>query len=72
MVPTVLECLGVDAPEQIRGVTQSPVEGVSFAHKFNDAKAESHHHTQYFEMFAHRSIYHAGLARGLSISEDVV
>jgi arylsulfatase len=58
MVPTVLECLGIDPPEQIRGVTQSPIEGVSFAHTFDDAKAETMHHTQYFEMFAHRSIYH--------------
>ena len=60
MVPTVLECLGIEAPEQIRGVTQSPIEGVSFAHTFNDAKAKSKHHTQYFDMFAHRSIYHDG------------
>src|SRR5262249_7414152 len=58
MVPTVLECLGVDPPEQIRGVTQAPIEGVSFAHTFNDANAESNHRTQYFEMMAHRSIYH--------------
>jgi arylsulfatase len=58
MVPTVLEALGIDPPEQVRGVTQSPIEGVSFAHTFNDAKAETKHHTQYFEMFAHRSIYH--------------
>ncbi len=60
MVPTVLDCLGIDAPEQIRGVTQSPVEGVSFKHTFDDAKAESNHQTQYFEMFGHRSIYHNG------------
>ncbi len=38
----------------------SPIEGVSFAHVFQDAKAESRHKTQYFEMFAHRSIYHDG------------
>jgi len=38
----------------------SPIEGVSFAHVFKDAKAESRHKTQYFEMFAHRSIYHDG------------
>jgi arylsulfatase A-like enzyme len=60
MVPTVLEAFGVEPPEQIRGVTQSPIEGISFAHTFKDAKAESNHHTQYFEMFAHRSIYHDG------------
>ena len=28
-------------PTQIRGVTQSPIEGVSFAHTFDDAKAPS-------------------------------
>jgi arylsulfatase len=60
MAPTVLEALGIDPPAQIRGVTQSPIEGVSFAHTFDDAKAASKHHTQYFEMFAHRSIYHDG------------
>jgi arylsulfatase A-like enzyme len=60
MVPTVLEAFGIEPPEQIRGVTQSPIEGISFAHTFKDAKTESNHHTQYFEMFAHRSIYHDG------------
>ena len=60
MVPSVLEALGVEAPTQVRGVSQSPIEGVSFAHVFQDAKAESRHKTQYFEMFAHRSIYHDG------------
>ena len=60
MVPTVLECLGIDPPQQIRGVTQSPIEGVSFKHTFEDAKAASKRDTQYFEMFGHRSIYHSG------------
>ena len=60
MVPSVLEALGVEPPTHVRGVTQSPIEGVSFAHVFEDAKAESRHKTQYFEMFAHRSIYHDG------------
>jgi hypothetical protein len=41
-------------------VTQSPIEGVSFVHTFNNAQAPSNHHTQYFEMFAHRAIYHDG------------
>jgi arylsulfatase A-like enzyme len=60
MVPTVLDCLQIDLPDQIRGVTQSPIEGVSFKHTFNDGKAPSNHETQYFEMFGHRSIYHSG------------
>ncbi|MFP2931420.1 arylsulfatase [Pyxidicoccus sp. 3LG] len=60
MVPTVLDCLGVEPPAQLRGVTQSPLEGISFKHTFDDATAESRHHTQYFEMFANRSIYKDG------------
>jgi arylsulfatase A-like enzyme len=60
MVPTVLDALGLDAPKVIHGVTQSPLEGVSFRHTFDDVDAKTRHVTQYFEMFAHRSIYHDG------------
>ena len=60
MVPTVLELLGLEAPTSIKGVTQSPIQGLSFAHVLDDAKAPSKHVTQYFEMFGHRSIYHDG------------
>ncbi|MGH3039031.1 MAG: arylsulfatase [Gaiellaceae bacterium] len=60
MVPTVLEALEIDPPVSIQGVTQAPIEGVSFAHTFADGKAASKHVTQYFEMLGHRSIYHDG------------
>ena len=60
MVPTVLEALGIEAPTSIRGVAQSPIEGLSFAHAFDNADAPSKHRTQYFEMMGHRSIYHDG------------
>jgi arylsulfatase A-like enzyme len=60
MVPTVLDALGFEAPEAVRGVEQAPVEGVSFAHTFNAADAATNHETQYFEMFGHRSLYHDG------------
>jgi arylsulfatase len=60
MVPTVLEALGAEPPQSIRGVSQAPIDGVSFAHTLNEAAAASNHHTQYFEMFGHRAIYHDG------------
>ena len=60
MVPTVLDVLGIDAPDGIKGVSQSPIEGVSFAQSFDDPQAASQRHTQYFEMMGHRSIYHDG------------
>ncbi len=60
MVPTVLDALGIEPPAIIKGVTQSSIEGVSFAHTFDDANVPTRHHTQYFEMFGHRSLYHNG------------
>ena len=60
MVPTVLDALGIDPPANIKGVTQSPIEGLSFAQTFEDAGAASNRVTQYFEMMGHRSLYHEG------------
>ena len=60
LVPTVLQALGLDPPTTIKGVAQSPIEGVSLAHTFDDANAPTKHGTQYFEMMGHRSIYHDG------------
>jgi arylsulfatase len=60
MVPTVLDALGLEPPASIRGVAQSPIEGVSLAESFEDPLTASKHKTQYFEMLGHRSIYHDG------------
>ena len=60
MVPTVLEALGIEGPTSIKGVAQSPIQGLSFAGALDDAKAPTNHITQYFEMMGHRSIYHDG------------
>jgi arylsulfatase len=60
MVPTVLDALEIEPPLQVRGVTQSPIQGLSLKSSFHDARVPSLHVTQYFEMFGHRSIYHDG------------
>ncbi len=60
MLPTVLDLVGIEPPASIKGVTQAPIEGVSFAHALDNAQAESKRHTQYFEMLGHRSVYHNG------------
>ena len=54
------DALGIEPPTSIKGVTQSPIEGCSFAHSFEDPSMDSRHRTQYFEMMGHRSIYHDG------------
>jgi arylsulfatase A-like enzyme len=60
MLPTVLEVLGIDPPEAVRGVAQSPLEGVSIAHTFDAPDAPTKHVTQYFEMLGSRAIDHDG------------
>jgi arylsulfatase A-like enzyme len=60
MVPTTLELLGIQPPATIRGVTQAPLHGVSFAHTLDNPQADSNRRTQYFEMLGHRAIYHDG------------
>ena len=58
--PRCSTCSGSNRPPAIRGVTQAPLHGVSFAHTFDDADAPTRHYTQYFEMFGHRAIDHNG------------
>ncbi len=60
VAPTILEVAGLPQPLFVNGVQQHPIEGVSMAYTFNDAKAAERHETQYFEMFGNRGIYHNG------------
>lgn len=60
ILPTVLDALDIEPPAAIRGVTQSPIQGLSFRPSFDDGDVKSEHRTQYFEMLGHRSLYHEG------------
>ncbi|MDH4144159.1 MAG: arylsulfatase [Acidimicrobiia bacterium] len=65
VAPTVLEVLGVELPEQVKGVAQQPIEGTSMAYAFaaeaSDASAvPTRKSSQYFEMFGHRAIWAGG------------
>jgi len=62
IVPTILEASGIQAPEQVNGIKQKPIEGVSIAYTFDkaNANAPSKRETQYFEMVGNRAIYHDG------------
>ena len=60
IAPTILEVAGLPQPLSVNGVQQHPIEGVSMAYAFNDAKADEQHETQYFEMAGNRGIYHKG------------
>ena len=58
--PTILEALGLEPPAVLNGVVQRPIEGVSFAHTFNDAAASTRKKVQYYEMIASRALWADG------------
>ncbi|MDJ0592062.1 MAG: arylsulfatase, partial [Pleurocapsa sp. MO_226.B13] len=60
VMPTILEAVGLPAPSSINGVAQSPIEGTSMVYSFDDAKADSTHRNQYFEILGNRAIYSDG------------
>jgi arylsulfatase len=62
VVPTILEVSGIDQPEYVDGIKQSPIEGTSFAYTFDkeNANEPSKHKTQYFEMMGQWALYHEG------------
>ncbi|SDC74046.1 arylsulfatase [Rhodococcus tukisamuensis] len=60
LVPTILDILGVDAPETIKGHVQSPFDGVSMRSSIDDKSAPSTRKTQFYAMLGSRSIWHEG------------
>src|SRR5262249_17293504 len=60
LVPTILDCCGVEQPQVLKGHTQTPIQGVSMRYTFADPKAESTRETQYYAMLGTRAIYHRG------------
>ncbi|XBO41844.1 arylsulfatase [Alsobacter sp. KACC 23698] len=69
IAPTLLEASGIRQPDQVDGIRQSPIEGVSMAYTFGkeSANAPSTHVTQYFEMMGDRAIYNDGWMAGTKV-----
>jgi arylsulfatase A-like enzyme len=60
VVPTILDVLGLEAPEAIKGHTQSRIDGLSMRYSFDDASGLSTRRTQFYSMLGSRSIWHDG------------
>ena len=60
LVPTILDCLGVEPPETIGGHVQSEFDGVSMRHSFDHAAVPSERPTQFYSMLGSRAIWHNG------------
>ncbi len=59
-MPTIMAAAGLDVPDEVDGVAQQDLDGVSLLPAFEDPESAEQHQTQYFEMMGSRSIYHEG------------
>lgn len=60
IVPTILDALGVETPETIKGHVQSRFDGVSMRYSLADPSAPSARKTQFYSMLGSRAIWHEG------------
>lgn len=60
IAPTLLDILGLEVPDEIDGVKQQTMDGVSMFYAFNDANAPDAKKVQYYEMFGNRAIWSEG------------
>ncbi|MCX6670030.1 MAG: arylsulfatase, partial [Methanothrix sp.] len=58
VVPTVLEILRMQAPEEYNGYPQKPIEGTSLAYTFDNPNEPTHKIVQYFEMMGTRGLWY--------------
>jgi len=57
---TVLDVLGIKAPEEYNGIKQMPMHGVSIAETFRQADAQARRTVQYYQLMNFHSIYSDG------------
>jgi arylsulfatase len=60
LVPTILDAVGIPAPDKVNGIDQKPMDGVSIRSTFASADARPVRQRQYFEIFTNRAIYDDG------------
>lgn len=60
IMPTILEAANIPAPNMLNGTPQKPIEGVSMAYTFQDAKAPDRRKSQIFELVSNRGMYEDG------------
>src|SRR3984885_11032024 len=60
LVPTILDCLGVEPPEAIGGHVQSDFDGVSMRYSFDHGSLPTARATQFYSMLGSRAIWHDG------------
>lgn len=76
IVPTLLDELGLKAPEVYRGVSQLPLHGTPMGYTFDQADAPTRKQIQHFELVGDRALWHQGWkvvarhTKGANFAED--
>lgn len=60
LLPTVLDLLDVEMPDEVRGVEQMSLDGVSLGPTIDDVAADEVRTSQYYEVWGSRAMYHEG------------
>jgi arylsulfatase A-like enzyme len=60
IVPTILDCCGLEMPDFVLGYEQTPLPGVSMRYSFDDADAPTQKNIQYYEMLGTRGLWSEG------------
>jgi arylsulfatase A-like enzyme len=60
ITPTVYDLLGMMPPETVKGITQKPLDGVSFKAALADPTVDTGKDTQFYTMLGTRGIWHNG------------
>jgi arylsulfatase A-like enzyme len=60
VTPTILDCLGVEPPDTIKGHVQSNFDGISMRYSFDQASIPTARSTQFYSMLGSRAIWHEG------------
>jgi arylsulfatase A-like enzyme len=60
VVPTILDCAGIEPPQLVNGHLQGPLPGVSMRYAFTAPDAPSARRTQLYQAPGGRAVYHDG------------
>ena len=60
VTPTIYDLLGITPPDEVAGVAQKPLDGVSFKAALDDSTADTGKDTQFYTMLGTRGIWHEG------------
>ena len=60
ITPTVYDLLGITPPDEVAGIAQKPLDGVSFKAALDDPSADTGKETQFYAMLGTRGIWHKG------------